>query len=60
MADKKPPPSEEDEEQSRRFIEAAEELADAGDLDLTEAERLFDAAARQILPSRGGGKNPQS
>ena len=38
MTTKKPPPQDEDPEQSKRFLDLAKELEDAGELDPTEAE----------------------
>lgn len=35
------------EEQSRRFLEAAQKLVDAGDLDPIEAERALDQVVRR-------------
>lgn len=36
-------------EQSKRFLEKVQELADDGDLDLTEAEEKFELAMGKIL-----------
>jgi hypothetical protein len=49
-------PADEDEEQSRRFIEEAERLADAGELNLTEGEEAFERLIRNAVPP---GRRPR-
>lgn len=53
MAEKKPPPGDEDEAQSKRFLDLANELEAAGELNLTEGEEAFERLAKRALPSRG-------
>ena len=43
---------EEDEEQSRRFIEEAQKLADAGELNLTEGAEAFERLTSRALKRR--------
>jgi hypothetical protein len=52
MAKPKKPPADEDEEQSRRFIEEAERLAAAGELNLTEGEAAFERLTAKAMPKR--------
>lgn len=52
MAEKKPPPGEEDEAQSKRFLDLANELEAAGDLNPTEAEAEFERVFKKVTPSR--------
>lgn len=53
MTTKKPPPQDEDPEQSKRFLDLAKELEDAGDLDPTEGGEAFERLlAKAKLKSR--------
>lgn len=52
MTTKKPPQKNEDPEQSKRFLDLAKELEDAGELDPTEAEKAFERALEKIVPAK--------
>lgn len=53
MASKKPPKKKRDDPgQSERFVKKARELADAGELNLTEAEETFERVIRKVVRSR--------
>jgi len=51
MTDKKKPPTE-DPEQSRRFLDLARELEDAGELIPTDGEKAFERAMGRIAPAK--------
>lgn len=48
----KPKPKTRRRTQSERFKEAARDLADAGELNLTDARKKFEDAIETILPSK--------
>lgn len=49
MTTKKPPPQDEDPEQSKRFLDLAKELEDAGELNPTETEEAFERLVEKAL-----------
>lgn len=51
-APKKPPPKDEDEEQSRRFLETAKALEDAGELSPTEDGGAFERLMSKAAPPK--------
>ncbi|WP_304192096.1 hypothetical protein [Phenylobacterium aquaticum] len=59
MTTKKPPPQDEDLEQSKRFLDLAKELEDAGELDPTESEAAFERAFRKAVPERRSTRKPE-
>lgn len=61
MVTKKPPKNQKtDKAQSKRFKDTARELETAGDLDLTEAEKLLKAKVRAVaLTSKKAGVRPR-
>jgi hypothetical protein len=42
----------EDEDESRRFIETAKELEEAGDVDIAEGEQALERLMRKAAPTR--------
>lgn len=57
-APKKPPPMDEDEPQSRRFLDTAQELVDAGELSPTEDGKAFEALAGKVMPPKKPMRSP--
>lgn len=57
MTTKKPPPQDEDPEQSKRFLDLAKELEDAGELDPTETGEAFDRLMAKAARTRRAAKD---
>lgn len=54
---KKKQPVDEDEAQSRRFLETAKALEDAGELSPTDEGEAFERLARRVMPPRPASKS---